>query len=114
MRLFILSSLVLFVTACVTNSEGSQGNGVANRQESIQSNNFTTENIMKVRQGMSSEQILELFGEPSDVSVSQCVVEIYILPCTEWVYKNDILQRAIFVFANVDEGLLLTEFDVDR
>ena len=33
---------------------------------------FSTENIMKIHQGMSSDEILTLFGEPQSISVSVC------------------------------------------
>ena len=77
---------------------------------------FTTENIMKVHQGMSSKEILELFGTPKSVSQTVCGAATgNPWNCTTWEYGKFPYDRASFTFrgGNAD-SLVLNDFKVDR
>ena len=47
---------------------------------------FSTENVMKIHQGMSSDEILTLFGKPKNFSVSVCGKSPNQWTCTTWEY----------------------------
>lgn len=76
---------------------------------------FTTENILKIRQGMSSDEILSMFGPPKNVSSSICgglVGEKW--RCTTWEYGDFPYDRASFTFNDDNGSLLLNSFDIHR
>lgn len=75
---------------------------------------FTNENIMKVRQGMSSDEILTLFGKPQDISVDVCGKPPNQWNCTTWEYEGFFDERASFTFAGEYDSLILNNFSVDR
>jgi len=75
---------------------------------------FTTENIMKVHQGMSSEEILTLFGKPKDFSVRICGQPPNQWTCTTWEYGEFPYDRASFSFSGNHGSLRLNDFTVDR
>ncbi len=72
---------------------------------------FSTENIMKLHQGMSSDEILTLFGEPEKIRVAVCGRPPDQWTCTTWDYPYD---RASFTFNGEDDSLKLNNFNVDR
>lgn len=75
---------------------------------------FTTENIMKIHQGMSSDEILKTFGPPKNLSQSICGRGKGIWICTTWEYGNFPYQRASFTF-NGNHGLLiLNNFEIKK
>jgi hypothetical protein len=45
---------------------------------------FTTANIMKLHQGMNSDEILQLFGEPKNISSAVCGIDPNQWTCTTW------------------------------
>src|SRR5262245_37481377 len=57
----------------------------------------TNENIMKLRSGIGSNKILEMFGEPKNVSQSGCGAG-HGRPwtCTTWEYEEGSYDRASF------------------
>lgn len=59
MRLIYILTISLLLASCETASM------------SALPSSFTTENIMKVHQGMSSGEILKLFGEPNGKGVKR-------------------------------------------
>lgn len=76
---------------------------------------FSTENIMKVRQGLSSNRILELFGPPKNISQSMCGASVgKPWSCTTWEYGGFPGPRASFTFADVGGNLVLNNFDINR
>ena len=75
---------------------------------------FTTENLMKVHQGMSSNQILEMFGTPKNVAVNVCGMPPNQWTCTTWEYGEFPYDRAIFRFNGEHDSLTLNDFSVDR
>ena len=75
---------------------------------------FTTENIMKIHQGMSSDEILTLFGEPKSISAAICGRPPNQWTCTTWKYGEFPYDRASFTFSGEHGSLILNNFDVDR
>ena len=75
---------------------------------------FTTENIMKVYQGMSSDEILTLFGEPKSISVNVCGRAPDQWTCTTWEYGDSLYDHASFTFSGEHDSLILNNFEVDR
>jgi hypothetical protein len=75
---------------------------------------FTAENIMKVYQGMSSDEILTLFGEPKSISVNVCGVAPNQWTCTTWEYGEFPYDSASFTFSGTHDSLKLNNFEVDR
>lgn len=75
---------------------------------------FTTEKIMQVHQGMSSKKILNLFGEPKNVSAAICGMPPQQWACTTWEYGEFPYGRASFTFSGSPNSLKLNNFDIDR
>lgn len=75
---------------------------------------FTTENIMKVYQGMSSDEILVMFGEPKNIRVGVCGREPNQWNCTTWEYGDSLYDHASFTFSGAHDSLILNNFDVER
>ena len=78
------------------------------------SSSFTTENIMKVHPGMSSDEILQLFGEPKNISSAVCGRAPNQWACTTWEYGEFPYDRASFIFSGEHGSYILNNFDVDR
>lgn len=101
----ILSFIVfapLFLTSCETMST------------SALPSSFTTDNIMKVHQGMSSDEILQLFGKPKNISSAVCGGAPNQWTCTTWEYGDFPYDRASFTFSGEHGSYILNNFDVDR
>ena len=75
---------------------------------------FTNEKLMKVHQGMSSDEILALFGQPQDIDVRVCGMPPSQWTCTTWGYEVFPEGNASFTFAGKPDSLILNNFDVDR
>jgi hypothetical protein len=75
---------------------------------------FSTENIMMIHQGMSSDEILALFGEPHSISVSVCGRAPNQWTCTTWEYGEFPYDTASFTFNGEHDSLKLNNFEVDR
>lgn len=77
---------------------------------------FTTENIMKIHQGMNSSEILKIFGTPKSVSQSVCGASTnQPWNCTTWEYGKFPYDRASFTFSgNTPDSLVLNNFKIDR
>jgi hypothetical protein len=76
---------------------------------------FTTENIMKVHQGMGSNEILEMFGAPKNVSQSVCGASVGTpWTCTTWEYGQVPYDWASFTFAGDSDSLILNNFNVHK
>ncbi len=74
---------------------------------------FTTENIMKVHQGMNSDEILNMFGPPKSVSQAVCGGKSP-WTCTTWEYGKFPYDRATFTFSGNTEKKTLNDFKVER
>ena len=74
---------------------------------------FTTENIMKLHQGMNSKEILILFGEPKNIRVGVCGRSPNQWTCTTWEYGEFPYERASFTFNGKHDSLRLNNFDID-
>jgi hypothetical protein len=76
---------------------------------------FTTENVMKVHQGIGSVEILKLFGTPKDVRQAVCGASTgKPWTCTTWEYGEFPYDRASFTFSEENGVLILNNFDVHR
>jgi len=75
---------------------------------------FTTENIMKVHQGMDSGEILQLFGDPKSISSAVCGSAPNRWRCTTWKYGDFPYDRASFTFSGEHGSYILNNFDVVR
>lgn len=77
---------------------------------------FTTENILSIKEGISSDKILATFGEPKSVSSSVCggLFGSKRWRCTTWKYGDFPYDRAEFTFREENGSLILNSFSVDR
>lgn len=80
----------------------------------VSCSSFTTDKIMKVHQGMSSAEILELFGTPDRISQAVCGSS---KPwnCTTWEYGAYYQDTASFTFSgDSPDSLILNNFNIKR
>jgi hypothetical protein len=76
---------------------------------------FTSENVLKVHQGMTSNSILKMFGAPKNVSQAVCGGLIgKQWACTTWEYGDVPYEWASFTFASRNGAFILNNFDVHR
>lgn len=75
---------------------------------------FSTKNIMKIHQGMSSDEILAIFGEPKSIRVAVCGKEPNQWNCTTWYYGESPYDYASFTFSGDHDSLILNNFEIDR
>lgn len=75
---------------------------------------FTTENTMKIKQGMSSKKILEIFGNPVNVKQAVCGSAGELWLCTTWEYGQFPYDRASFTFSGKHKSLVLNDFSIDK
>lgn len=76
---------------------------------------FNNENILKIKQGMSSKEILSMFGPPKNVAQAVCGSETgKTWTCTTWEYGKFPYDRASFTFGGDAPNLFLNNFKVDR
>lgn len=77
---------------------------------------FTSDNIMKIHQGMSSEQIVKLFGKPKNISQNVCGSNTKkTWTCTTWEYGKFPYDRANFTFmGDSPDSLILNNFDIQK
>lgn len=98
-----------------TNSAGSSRGVTAAERPVKAMSRFTTENIMKIHQGISSEKILEMFGAPKNISQAVCGASVgKPWTCTTWEYGEIPDEWATFTFAGNNGSLKLNNFDVHR
>nr|WP_295900316.1 hypothetical protein [uncultured Bdellovibrio sp.] len=76
---------------------------------------FTTENVMKVHQGMPADEILKMFGKPRSISQAVCGSNTgHPWTCTTWKY-GEYPDTATFTFSgDKQESMVLNDFTVDR
>lgn len=76
---------------------------------------FSTENIMQVHQGMSSDEILELFGPPKSIRSAICgSATNNPWSCTTWEYGEFPYDEASFTFSGTQGSYILNNFEIDR
>ncbi len=75
---------------------------------------FSTDNVMKIHQGMSSDEILNLFGKPQTFRVAICGMSPNQWTCTTWKYGEYPVYKASFTFSGEHDSLRLNNFNVDR
>lgn len=76
---------------------------------------FTTQNIMKVRQGMEAAEVIMLFGAPRNVSQTTCgTATDNPWLCTTWEYGSSSHGNASFTFSFGEETMLLNDFKIKR
>lgn len=82
---------------------------------SLAPSRFTTENIMKTHQGMSSDDVLKMYGTPKSVSQAVCGSDTgKAWTCTTWEYGEYGSDRATFTFSGKAETKTLNDFKIDR
>jgi len=69
---------------------------------------------MKLHVGMSSKEILAMFGDPKNIDVSVCGKPPKQWTCTTWEYGQSPYDSASFTFAGDHDSLVLNDFNVDR
>ena len=74
---------------------------------------FSTKNIMMVHVGMSSNEILTIFGGPRNISASVCGMFPNQWTCTTWEYGY-FPYNATFTFSGKHDSLKLNNFQVNR
>ena len=75
---------------------------------------FSNKNIMKIHQGMSSDEILVIFGEPKSISSSICGRSPNQWACTTWKYGHFPYENASFTFSGDHGSYILNNFKIDR
>ncbi len=105
MRFVLFAFMVGILSACATLSTTSTLPAT-----------FSTENIMKIHQGMSSKEVLTMFGPPKSVGQAVCGANVgHAWTCTTWEYGQFPYDRASFTFEGRSvDSLLLNDFKVDR
>lgn len=107
-RLCIYCSLPLLLSSCNTSPSSAFSTSALPAS-------FTTENILKVHQGMSSEEIMKLFGEPKSVRSAVCGgLTGQSWSCTTWKYGDPPYDNASFTFSGDHGSYRLNSFDIDR
>ncbi|MEE4243912.1 MAG: hypothetical protein V2I33_00795 [Kangiellaceae bacterium] len=74
---------------------------------------ISTSDMLKLKPGLSSDDILEMFGEPMNIRVSGCGMGAGRWQCTIWEY-GDYGCRGQFYFSTERDGLRLNSFDIER
>ena len=76
---------------------------------------FTSENVLKIRQGMGSGEILREFGAPRSVRQAVCGASTgRPWTCTTWEYGEFPYARASFTFSAEGGLLILNNFEVQK
>lgn len=70
---------------------------------------------MKIREGMTSNEILTTFGQPKNVSQTVCGGATgNPWKCTTWEYGEFPYDRASFTFREESNSLILNNYKIDR
>ncbi|MBC74688.1 MAG: hypothetical protein CME64_01610 [Halobacteriovoraceae bacterium] len=101
MKLSLLFTVVLLQVGCST--VGSQF-----------SNGLTNENILKIKSGMSSEEVVKMFGYPHGVRETTCGGNSP-WNCTIWSYEDEWTDKEATFFFTTEKGKkILNSFDVEK
>lgn len=114
MKVVICLLILVSVTSCVTTNRYLSEENTGESASALPAS-FTTKNILMVHQGMSSDQVLALFGEPKSVKSAVCgglYGETW--KCTTWKYGDFPYDRAEFTFSGEYGAYKLNNFDIHR
>jgi len=77
---------------------------------------FTNEKMMKVRQGMTSDEVLKMFGQPKSISQAVCGSKTGSpWNCTTWEYESFFGdETASFTFSGEPDSYVLNNFSINR
>jgi hypothetical protein len=117
MRYLSMLCVGLYLTACSTVPTPSAVPATASTTKSPSfTSESVSENMMKIHPGMSSDEILKMFGKPRSVRQSVCggaAERTWV--CTTWDYGEFGTDRASFTFSGeTADKLILNDFDIDR
>lgn len=103
MKLFIIFSTIIILSGC------------ASLKTKHLPDSFTQDNMMKIHQGMSSKEIVNMFGKPKNISQSICGTNTgRSWTCTTWEYGQFPYDRASFTFSGESpDNLILNHFSID-
>ena len=77
--------------------------------------NFSTEKVMKLKNDMTSDEIVQMFGNPNSVRTAVCgKAHGQAWDCTFWEYGKYGSGYANFVFQKIGGKLIVNSFEVDR
>lgn len=74
--------------------------------------NLNSENMLKIKIGMSSGEILKIFGPPRNISKQVCGA-LNRWTCTTWEYGDIIEDWATFTFSG-EKKMILNDFQIKR
>ena len=105
MRKLLLISTLILLTSCT-----------ASELNSLSFNStFSTEKVMKLENGMTSDEIVQMFGNPNSVRTAVCGKDHgQAWDCTFWEYGKFGSGYASFTFQKMGGKLLVNSFKVDR
>lgn len=70
---------------------------------------------MKVKTGMSGDEIISMFGNPKAVRSTTCGGKTFgSWQCVIWSYDSGRYSRSYFYFQKTGGELVLNNFDIDR
>tara|TARA_R110002073_G_scaffold336545_1_gene535019 strand:- start:1448 stop:1783 length:336 start_codon:yes stop_codon:yes gene_type:complete len=99
--LAFLAVVLLLLSGCETSAQFTKA-----------SSSFSTENVLKIKEGMTQEAVVALFGYPNNVRSMTCSLKN---KCKAWEYEQDAPRvRARFVFENVGDSWIVEDFDIQR
>lgn len=76
---------------------------------------FTAENMIKTHPGMSSDEILEMYGKPKSIKNTTCGSSMDNLSsCTIWKYGESLYDQATFYFSGSHGSYILNSFDIEK
>lgn len=76
---------------------------------------FTSENILEIKEGMYSSEILSTYGNPRSIQKQTCGSDTDSpWQCTQWMYGSYSGQYAVFYFADNEGSLILNHFKIER
>ncbi len=113
MRLVSILSFILLAPLLLTSCETMSTSALPSSTSALPSS-FPTESVMKLHQGMSSDEILQLFGEPKNIRSAVCGRDPDQWTCTTWEYGEFPYDRASFTFSGEHGSYILNNFDIHR
>lgn len=75
---------------------------------------FSDKNILSIKIGMSSDEVIKLFGNPTNVRTTTCGTKPDTWKCTWWEYGHRYDNNASFTFSGDHGNLLLNNYEIDR
>ena len=75
---------------------------------------FLDKNILSIKVGMTSDEVIELFGNPTNIRTTTCGKKPDTWKCTWWEYGHRYDNNASFTFGGNHGALLLNNYEIDR